>query len=64
MQNIADDILKGANEIAEFTGIDRRSVYYAIKKGRLPTFKIGAGVFARRSTLTAWISAQENQAIQ
>ncbi len=64
MQNIADDLLKGANEIATFTGIDRRSVYYAIQKGRLPTFRIGSGVYARRSTLTSWIADQEAAAIQ
>ena len=58
--NLANDLLKGADEIAEWSGIDRRAIYYAISKGRLPTFRLGSNVFARKSTLTAWIAKQES----
>jgi len=57
--NISTDILKGANEIAKFLGLNRRAVYHAVDTGVLPTFRIGANVFARRSTLLAWIASQE-----
>lgn len=60
--NLAADLLKGADEISEFIGIDRRSTYYAISKKRLPTFRIGASIFARKSTLLAWVADQENSA--
>ncbi|MFB2553702.1 helix-turn-helix domain-containing protein [Ensifer soli] len=59
---LADDILKGAEEIARFLGMDRRAIYFAVSKGRLPTFRIGTSVFARKSTLSAWIVQQESAA--
>lgn len=60
--NIADDILKGADAIAEFIGEDRRAVYHAVKKGTIPIFRIGENIRARKSTLLAWIAAQEGVA--
>ncbi len=57
--NIAADLLKGADAIADYLGMDRRAIYFAVSKNRLPTFRIGAGVFARKSTITAWIAEQE-----
>lgn len=61
--SLAADLLKGADAIADFLGMDRRQVYFAVSKNRLPTFRIGAGVFARKSTLIAWISKQEAGAV-
>ena len=58
-ENIADDILKGAQEIAEFLGEDRRAVFYAIGKGSLPHYRIGQSIRARKSTLMRWLAAQE-----
>lgn len=58
---LAADILRGADDIAAFTGLERSAVYYAIRKGCLPIFRIGGGVFARKSTLLAWVSAQESR---
>ncbi len=60
--NLADDILKGADAIAEFIGEDRRAVYHAVRKGTIPTFRIGENIRARKSTLLAWIAAQEGVA--
>jgi len=60
--NVADDLLKGADDIASFMGMDRRAIYYSISKGRLPTFRIGTNVFARKSTLRTWISEKEARA--
>ena len=60
--NIATDILKGASEIAEFLGFDRRSVYHAAANDNLPHFKMGSTVCARKSTLLAWIEEQEAKA--
>lgn len=57
--NIADDILKGADAIAEFIGEDRRAIYHAAKKGTIPIFRIGENIRARKSTLLAWIAQQE-----
>lgn len=60
--NIANDILKGAEEIAEFLGEEARAVFYAIAKGRLPHFRVGQNIRARKSTLLAWIAEQEKTA--
>ncbi|NTA35994.1 helix-turn-helix domain-containing protein [Agrobacterium salinitolerans] len=57
--NLKDDILKGADAIAEFIGEDRRAVYHLVKKGSIPTFRLGENIRARKSTLLAWIAQQE-----
>ena len=59
------DILYGAEEISAFLFGDRkfrRRVYSKIAKNKLPTFRIGANVCARKSTLLEWIAKQEEQA--
>lgn len=60
--NIADDILRGADEIAAFLGEDKRAVFYQISKGGLPHFRIGQNIRARKSSLLAWIAEQETAA--
>lgn len=57
--NIADDVLKGASEIAAFLGEDRRSVFYMISKGVIPHFRLGESIRARKSTLRSWVAEQE-----
>lgn len=57
--NLADDILKGADEIAAFLGEDKRAVFYQIAKGKLPHYRIGQSIRARKTVLMAWIAGQE-----
>ena len=61
---IADDLLRGADEIAEFvfgSKQHRRRVYYLTgdARTRMPHFRIGSVLCARKSTLIAWIARQE-----
>lgn len=56
---LSADILRGADQIADYLGLDRRAVYHAASHGKLPVFHIGSIVHARRSTLVAWIAKQE-----
>jgi hypothetical protein len=59
---LADDILRGAEAIAAFLFGDRskrRQVYHLAERSRLPTFKLGAMLCARRSTILRWIVEQE-----
>lgn len=61
---IGDDLLRGADEIARFVfgSVEhRRKVYYLTNgaKVRLPVFRMGAVLCARKSTLLEWIAAQE-----
>ncbi|TAW23102.1 DNA-binding protein [Rhizobium ruizarguesonis] len=60
--NLADDVLEGAAEIAAFLKLKSRQVYTAISAGHLPHYRIGSNLFARKSTLLAWIVSQEGAA--
>jgi len=62
--NLADDLLRGAEAIAVFVFGDakhRRKVYYYASdaKVRLPVFRIGNVICARKSRLMEWIEFQE-----
>jgi hypothetical protein len=60
--SIANDLLKGADEIAAFifgSRTKRRCVYHLVAHSRLPIFRLGDLICSRRSTLLAWITEQE-----
>ena len=60
---LAGDLLRGADEIAEFIfgkRTDRRKVYYLAECTRLPVFRLGSQLCARRSVLLKWIEGQED----
>ena len=61
---LAGDLLRGADTIAEYIFGDRacrRKVYYLAETSRLPVFRLGAALCARRSVLMRWISDQEDR---
>ena len=55
----APDLLYGIHAIAEFLGIKERAAYHLCETKRMPFFKIGKTVCARRSTLAARIAELE-----
>lgn len=57
--NLAGDVLEGAAEIAAFMNLKARQIYTAVSAGHLPHYRIGSNLFARKSTLLAWIAQQE-----
>jgi hypothetical protein len=65
--DLSGDLLEGALAIAKFVFGDaspktRRKIYHLcdIKRGdRLPAFRVGSQIFARRSTLLRWIAERE-----
>jgi hypothetical protein len=57
-------LLYGAEAIAAFLGIEVKQARHRIDEGKIPTFKIGATVCARRRTLKAWLASLEQQAEQ
>jgi hypothetical protein len=66
-RELADDMLRGADEIAEFIFGDhssRRKVYYLAECCRLPVFRLGSMLCARRSVLLNWIAGQESRVIK
>jgi hypothetical protein len=65
-QDLADDLLRGADEIAEFIFGERgsrRKIYYLAECTRIPVFRLGSVLCARRSVLLNWISGQESRAL-
>ena len=63
---LADDLLRGADEIAGFIFGDprsRRKVYYLAECCRLPVFRLGSVLCARRSVLLKWIAGQESRVL-
>jgi hypothetical protein len=63
---LADDMLRGADEIAEFIFGERgsrRKVYYLAECSRLPVFRLGSVLCAHKSVLLQWISGQESRVL-
>ena len=61
---LADDILEGADAIAEFlfgSKSNRRKVYYLAECSKLPIFRLGSVLCARKSVLLDFISGQEGR---
>ena len=58
------DLLMGADAIAKFLGVSRRQTYRLVYDKLMPSFKLGGTVAARRSSLTAWMAAQESTVSQ
>jgi hypothetical protein len=60
MENLADDLLDGVAEIAAFTGLPERRVYYLAEKRLLPVFKLGDRKWqARKSTIRRHLDGLE-----
>ena len=63
-QTLAPDLLRGAEEISEFlfgTRSQRRKVYHLAETSKLPLFRLGSVLCARRSVLMEWIANQERR---
>ena len=57
------DLLYGVPKIADFLGLTKRATHHLIEAKRLPYFKIGATVCARRASLLAALEHLEQQSI-
>jgi hypothetical protein len=61
---LADDVLRGAEQIADFLFGDRRQtrkIYHIASTSHFPSFRLGAILCARKSKIIEWISAQERK---
>ena len=67
-EGLNDDLLEGAAQIAEFLYGNgrkhRRKIYHLAQTSRLPVFRLGTMLCARRSTLEDWISKQEQHGLK
>ncbi len=57
--DLADDLLEGADAIATFMGWNRRRVYYAAERKLIPIFRMGDHLSARKSTLLRYVADLE-----
>ena len=57
---LKDDLLTGAEQIADFTGWPIRKVYYAAARGHLPVRRIGHVLVARKTELSKELSARRD----
>jgi len=62
-QSLADDLLKGAEEIGAFIGGKERRIYHMLETGTLPGFKWGGIWHARKSTIIKHVDKLEDEAI-
>ncbi len=63
-KDLAADILRGADELAQFlfgSRDQRRKVYHLAATSNLPVFKLGSMICARKSVLLKWIAEQEGR---
>ncbi len=51
MTKLADDLALGMAEVADELGVPVNQAYYLVKKGVVPTFRMGKKHAARRSVL-------------
>ena len=58
------DLLTGADAIAAFVGVKPRRIYHLAETKRLPVFRLGATLCARRSTLVKWIESMERDSFE
>lgn len=67
MPEFADDLLRGADEIAAYIFRERgsrRKIYYLAETSHLPVFRLGSMLCARRSVIERWIAGQESRALR
>jgi hypothetical protein len=67
--NLADDVLRGAEAIAAFlygsSSVKmRRKVYYLAEKSKIPIFRLGSMLCARRTVFLKWIAEQEQRCLR
>ena len=64
MSQTSQDILRGGPAIADWLGVGKNRVWALVRDGKLPVFKLGGTIYARKSTLCRWIEDQEKLSIE
>ena len=62
--DIASDLVKGVDAIAEYINEPRRRVYYLAEKKMIPVFKLGGIWYLRRSTFRRHLEQLEAAAMR
>ncbi|MBV9521116.1 MAG: helix-turn-helix domain-containing protein [Hyphomicrobiales bacterium] len=56
---VTGDLLYGVRAIAAHLGLRDRQALHLVESGKLPHFRLGKKICARRSSLAAWIVEHE-----
>ena len=62
VKTISQDVLYGADAVGGFTGLNPRQVYHLAQTNKIPVFRMGTLICARKSTILQWIADQEAKA--
>ena len=57
-----DEVLYGAAAIGRALGLRPRVGYHRAAAGQLPTFKLGATLCAKRSSVAGWLASRDGVA--
>jgi hypothetical protein len=63
-KDFSDDLLRGADEISEFlfgSPLQRRKIYHLAERTKIPFFRLGSILCARKTVLLDWVSQQERR---
>ncbi|MFV8750472.1 helix-turn-helix domain-containing protein [Nannocystaceae bacterium ST9] len=50
-----DPVILSAADVAKLLGVDRKTVYYAARRGEIPHRRLGRCVLFERGTILAWL---------
>jgi len=59
-----EDLLLTVEDVCRATKLGRTTVYALVRRGELPTVRIGRTVRVRRETLQEWLAEQEEAATE
>lgn len=51
LAQLSQDLLVGADQAAEFTGLSRRTIYHLVEKQEIPFRRVGGRLYFRKTAL-------------
>lgn len=58
LRQLSEDLLVGADQAAEFTGLSRRTIYHLVEKEEIPFRRVGGRLYFRKTALDISFGAQ------
>lgn len=51
LRQLSEDLLVGADQAAEFTGLSKRTIYHLVEKEEIPFRRVGGRLYFRKTAL-------------
>lgn len=51
LRQLSEDLLVGADQAAEFTGLSKRTIYHLVEKDEIPFRRVGGRLYFRKTAL-------------